>query len=114
MRYKFTLDLPTGASPDPKALCPDPTFKFHYQSPNYCQHSTLLQHQVVSAFPCVQNVPFSSPAPFARRSSKCDSLQAIPHHCAATQDLKELEELGGEVDTGRWSDLLLQHLECVR
>lgn len=86
---------------------------FHYQSCTF-QHSLFHSGQVVSSVSFRQHVQISIAARDARSPAQCDCLEAFLDHCAATQDLQELEELGRKVDTGWWTDLLLQHLECVR
>lgn len=68
---------------------------------------------VVSAIFFLHHVQISTPAPFALHPSQRDGLEAFPHHRAASQDLKELEELGREMDTGRRLGLLLQHFHCL-
>jgi intermembrane space import and assembly protein 40 len=61
-----------------------------------------------------QHVQISTAARIARSPSQCDCFEAIIDHRATSQDVQELEELGREMDTGRWSHLLLQHFKRFR
>ena len=88
---------------------------FHYQS---CQHHpTLSLHSRSGCFQrflSVKHVQISIAARDARSPAQCDCLEAFLDHCAATQDLQELEELGRQMDTSWWLNLLLQHFKRLR
>lgn len=95
---------------------PKSTGNFHKQSSRIFHCSTFLSapHPLAFAFPFIHNVQVRTPlgrnlAPIPLNPSQCD-FEALPHDRAAAQDIKELEELGGQMGSCRWSDLLLQHL----
>lgn len=76
--------------------------------------SLSTSHQVFPSVSFRQHVQISTAARFARSSAQRDCFQAIPDHCATSQNLQELEELGREMDIGWRSYLLLQHFERFR